>query len=66
MKLTLFILLICLFGLGSQAQKINDSTSPLHLMKPDYVTPYGKPGVKEITAVLDRIYSYLNDVTRWL
>ena len=63
MKLILSILLICLFSLGLQAQKINDSTTPLHLMAPAYDTPYGKPEVKSITAVLDKIYNYLNVVT---
>jgi rhamnogalacturonyl hydrolase YesR len=47
----------------SQAQKVNDSTSPLHLMTPDYDTPYGKPDTKSIVAVLDKIYSYLNQNT---
>ena len=46
-----------------QAQKVNDSTSPLHLMKPDYDTPYGKPEVKSITEVLDRVYTYLDKTT---
>jgi rhamnogalacturonyl hydrolase YesR len=32
-------------------------------MKPDYVIPYGKPEVKSITEVLDRIYHYLDQTT---
>ncbi len=51
------------FSPNLQAQKINDSNTPLHLMAPAYDTPYGKPEVKSITAVLDRIYSYLNQTT---
>jgi rhamnogalacturonyl hydrolase YesR len=46
-----------------RAQKVNDSTTPLHLMKPDYDTPYGKPEVQQITAVLDKIYTYLDQTT---
>lgn len=45
------------------AQKINDSTTPLHLLAPAYETPYGKPDIKSITSVLDRVYGYLNEVT---
>jgi rhamnogalacturonyl hydrolase YesR len=32
-------------------------------MAPNYDTPYGKPEVKGITVVLDRIYSYLDQTT---
>jgi hypothetical protein len=32
-------------------------------MAPNYDTPYGKPEVKSITVVLDRIYSYLDQTT---
>jgi len=63
MKSALAVLLIVLISLSLQAQKVNDSTSPLHLMKPDYDTPYGKPEVKQITAVLDKIYNYLDQTT---
>lgn len=63
MKLKLTFFLILLAALSLQAQKVNDSTAPLHLMKPDYDTPYGKPEVKSITEVLDRIYSYLDQTT---
>jgi rhamnogalacturonyl hydrolase YesR len=63
MKLTLLLLMFCLFCVGLHAQKINDSTTPLHLMTPNYDTPYGKPDVKDITVVLDRIYSYLDQTT---
>ena len=59
--LTLFIT-FCFSG-SLQAQKINDSTSPLHLMAPVYDTPYGKPEIKSITAVLDKVYSYLDQCT---
>ena len=51
------------FSGSLQAQKINDSTSPLHLMAPAYDTPYGKPEIKSITAVLEKVYSYLDQCT---
>ncbi len=45
-----FLILFFLLGLSFQlnAQKINDSTTPLHLMKPDYDVPYGKPELKTL------------------
>lgn len=63
MRSTLTIFLIALTSISLQAQKVNDSTTPLHLMKPDYDTPYGKPEVQQITAVLDKIYTYLDQTT---
>jgi len=63
MKIKLTSLLILVAGFNLQAQKINDSTSPLHLMKPDYQTPYGKPEVKSIIETLDRVYNYLDKST---
>jgi len=43
--------------------KANDVTTPLHLLKPDYPTPYGKPAVEDITKVLNRVYTYLDAAT---
>ena len=63
MKHIFIILLIFSLSMHLFAQKINDSTSPLHLMKPDYDTPYGKPEVKSIIEVIDRVYTYLDQVT---
>lgn len=63
MRTTLTSILILITGLNLQAQKVNDSTSPLHLMKPDYEIPYGKPEIKSITDVLDKVYTYLDKST---
>jgi unsaturated rhamnogalacturonyl hydrolase len=41
----------------------NDVTTPLHLMQPDYETPYNIPKAEEITRVLDRVYNYLEATT---
>lgn len=42
------------------AQKeINDQNTPLHLIQPQYDTPYGIPQEKEVKATIDRILSYL-------
>ncbi len=63
MKLILSAFLICTCAFGLQAQKVNDSTTPLHLMAPEYETPYGKPDAKGITVVLDKIFNYLDQNT---
>ncbi|WP_266366975.1 glycoside hydrolase family 88/105 protein [Tellurirhabdus rosea] len=43
--------------------KANDSTTPLHLLQPDYPVPYGQPKPEAVKAVLDRVYRYLDAVT---
>lgn len=43
--------------------KMNDSNTPLHLLQPDYVTPYRLPVESEIKSLLDRIFNYLDPVT---
>lgn len=63
MKHLLCAILICTIGSSVHAQKVTDSTSPLHLMKPDYETPYGKPELESITEVLNRVYNYLDQTT---
>lgn len=44
-------------------QKVNDVTTPLHLMQPDYPHTYGAPEVANIEKTLDLIYKYLDAVT---
>ena len=43
---------------SSTAQK-NDATAPLHLLQPDYPTPYIVPQKENIKIVLDRVYTFL-------
>ncbi|MCF3108155.1 glycoside hydrolase family 88 protein [Niabella sp. CC-SYL272] len=43
--------------------KGNDATTPLHLLKPDYSTPYGETTPQRVKEVLDKIYQYLEAVT---
>ena len=54
-------------GIAALAQtappKANDVTTPLHLMKPAYVTPYGETKQADVKAVLDRMYNYLETAT---
>lgn len=53
---------LVLFSLGifSVNAQVNDATTPLHLMKPNYPTPYVVPQQGEIKAVLDRVYGFLD------
>lgn len=61
------ILLICLSLLmlsSAFAQTpVNDVTTPLHRLQPDYVTPYGALKPEEVKAVLNRVFGYLDGVT---
>lgn len=54
-------------SLPLQAQYVsgngNDATTPLHLMKPAYETPYGETTPQSIKTVLDRIHQYLEGTT---
>jgi len=47
----------------SPKEKMNDFNTPLHLMKPDYITPYGEVKPEEIKAVIDRVLSFLTVAT---
>jgi unsaturated rhamnogalacturonyl hydrolase len=35
-------------------QPVNDATTPLHLLQPDYPTPYGAKSTQEIKATIDK------------
>ena len=43
----------------------NDSNTPLHLLQPDYVIPYGVPTKEDIKADLDRILKFVDKETPW-
>src|SRR6185369_9299325 len=57
------ILTSVVFQVLGQQKPTTDTTMPLHLLKPDYPGPYGIPKPEEVTAVLDRVYRYLDSVT---
>lgn len=42
---------------------INDSTTPLHLLKPDYKTPYGELSTEQVRADVNRVFNYIDSVT---
>lgn len=62
--LTLMALIAC--GKGDQKTtdaEITDSTTPLHLLKPDYRTPYGQLDPDSVKADIDRVFHYIESVT---
>lgn len=63
MKLPLLIAAVAFAANGYAQVKMNDVNTPLHAMKPDYVTPYGAPHQDSVKAVLNRVYTYLSQVT---
>lgn len=42
---------------------ISDVNTPLHLLQPDYDTPYGVPTVAEVKSVSDRVLRFLEENT---
>ncbi len=62
MKKVIAILILSLFVQSSFAQ-VNDVTTPLHKLAPNYPVPYGIPKDADVIAVIDRVYNYLNAVT---
>src|SRR4051812_36798814 len=48
---------------GQSPAKANDVTTPLHLLKPAYATPYGETKLADVKAVLDKVYHYLDAST---
>jgi rhamnogalacturonyl hydrolase YesR len=72
MKRYISITIIILAGIltfSGQAQNssvkknLNDSNTPLYLMKPDYVTPYGEVKPEEVKVVIDRVLTFLEVAT---
>jgi rhamnogalacturonyl hydrolase YesR len=65
-KTTLALLFACALPLIANAAgpaPVNDATAPLHLMKPDYPTPYGAPTIDGVRATLGRVMDYLDRST---
>ncbi len=58
-KSTLLAMLVFASFTNANAQK-TDATAPLHLMQPDYPTPYVIPQKEDIKVVLDRVYNFLD------
>jgi unsaturated rhamnogalacturonyl hydrolase len=64
MKTIRIFLVIALLGQISFGQVVqNDVLTPLHRLQPNYPVPYGIPKQEDVTATLNRIFTYLDSVT---
>lgn len=54
------LLCACAQPAQEQAETINDSNTPLHLLQPDYKIPYGVPSVDSVKAALDRVLNFVD------
>ena len=62
--ITAFLLLVLLCQtVVTQQPPQTDSNTPLHQLKPNYPVPYGIAKSEEIAALLQRVHSYLDEVT---
>jgi rhamnogalacturonyl hydrolase YesR len=52
-----------LFGGFQALAQTDDVNTPLHLLEPDYPIPYGAPEEDSVKAVLDRVYTFLEENT---
>ncbi len=65
LKLAVFAALCLPFAThnSASAQEINDSNTPLHLLRPDYQVPYGAVDTMEVRQKIDQIFQYINKET---
>jgi unsaturated rhamnogalacturonyl hydrolase len=61
MKFCVILFIFTLLCRAVSAQ--TDATTPLHLLKPNYPTPYGIPKAEDVRQTLDRVRRYLESVT---
>lgn len=60
------IILVIVAGMSIPALSqlnVTDTNTPLHAMQPDYPVPYGPMKAEDVKAVLNRLYSYLDETT---
>ncbi len=65
-KILIFSLTLIAAACGTKGDKepeINDSTTPLHLLKPDYAVPYGVPEESKVREDVRRVFDYISSVT---
>ena len=62
MRYLSLMLLLAFVGVA-KAQEVNDMTTPLHLLKPDYKIPYGETTKQEVSDALERIFRYVDSET---
>ena len=52
----------------AQETEINDMTTPLHLLRPEYKVPYGDLTAEQVKTDIDRVFAYIEQHTptqRW-
>ena len=59
--IVVFVLCLAYPSLCTAQEPVNDVTAPLHLLQPEYPTPYGVKSIEEIITTLDRVYDYLEN-----
>jgi rhamnogalacturonyl hydrolase YesR/lysophospholipase L1-like esterase len=65
-KISLFLLLLIVCPIWAQKKNtitVNDINTPLHLLQPEYETPYGMISIADVTADMERILTYLDEAT---
>lgn len=60
-KISAFLLFI--FSPLYISAQTNDATTPLHLLQPDYPTPYSAPKIASVKEVLGKVYDFLEENT---
>jgi hypothetical protein len=60
---SLFTFASCQPENATQKSEINDSTTPLHLLQPEYKIPYGELSTTDIKADIDRVFDYIEKNT---
>lgn len=44
-------------------EPVNDLNTPLHLLKPDYRTPYQIPSIESVKGILDQVFLFVSEAT---
>src|SRR5437660_7489670 len=61
MKLPIILIILALLSPMTAAQ--TDTTTPLHLLQPNYPVPYGIPKQEDVLKTLYLVHTYLDGVT---
>ncbi|MCD8225990.1 MAG: glycoside hydrolase family 88 protein [Bacteroides ovatus] len=48
---------------SAETNDVNDSTTPLHLLSPDYIIPYGQLDTETVKKDIDRVFAYIDKCT---
>ena len=62
-RTNILILAFSVFTTLTAQNKVNDSTTPLHALQPEYKYGYGIPSADSVKADIDRVLNYLEAVT---